>query len=931
VTRCKASESIDDALVNVRFGDGPTFDSFPARLKEGGGVYEVPVPLPDLGAGGKIKGKVSSARSALMSVCDGKRGGRFLAPAVREALAAAVAHSAAAYSEGRSTAGGEAVKAAVPILTAALEQLCAGDNWERSVSAIEDRGDAPSAHTLQATAKVDGTMLVGDPVAAPASDESARHFNLDFPCTRIDRLEIGPRPNALHIGEVSKFVAAAKDASGAVVSVPLGRLRWSVAGSPTGTAAAAAARVDETGNVTGVGTGEVIVGVTETRSGKSAVVPLTVHAPAEQIEIAAASTTLDIGESVRLTATAKDAQGNAIAVPAADFRWQTTDASLASVDAAGRIVEARGLSGGFVVVNVTEAKSGKSAAVQLKIRPRIVRVDVTPANSSVSLCDAAQLTATGHDAQGKTYAAPLLEFRWQAEDGVVSVDGDGKVTGNLSGTTRVTATETKSGKSAAVNINVGGGPFTVLNFDGTPKSVDYSYFWNEGVNYGNFFWEFWAMPGEEAGGTYLLSDGYGGGHALLFGFSSYGAMEPGRYQFYGNIFDGARVTNFTSDEGPAPYEWGHFAVGWDGQTIVIYLNGVPVGRKAFAGPRRTPGYANGGGRLLIGGSDHNNLVGRIAQVRGFEGSNPRTGAGGSGNSSVFDSFAPQTVFAGGGNLTSNFFCPRNPVIDLSQGFEGSPRPGRLRGTHLGILQECDFCPLPKFMTDATAPAFFSAHGFEPMPTDAASTSGVPDGARVFDSFSRPNSTYTLGGAGGLGSTEGGTAGPLVWKSKQSLSGLKPFGILNERAVLLANALNLAWVETASSTANLDIRVDRRNNAPSGSGMHTGISFRVVDQDNFFYAYTSDGVAPVQGVLTVGYFSDGVRHDLAKGVNLPNNWTTLRVLTNDQGGIGIFAGDEFVYSAVDNLMATATGVGLFNNSSGMGLANRWDNFTVYERP
>src|ERR1043165_3154664 len=71
-------------------------------------------------------------------------------------------------------------------------------------------------------------------------------------------------------------------------------------------------------------------------------------------------------------------------------------------------------------------------------------------------------------------------------------------------------------------------PSFVLEFDGSPKTVDHSFFWPEGVDLGHFFWEFWAMPGNEAGGTYMLSDGYGAAHALLFGFGFFGASGPGR-------------------------------------------------------------------------------------------------------------------------------------------------------------------------------------------------------------------------------------------------------------------------------------------------------------------------------------------------------------------------------------------------------------------
>ncbi|HKC63391.1 MAG TPA: carboxypeptidase-like regulatory domain-containing protein, partial [Pyrinomonadaceae bacterium] len=58
-------------------------------------------------------------------------------------------------------------------------------------------------------------------------------------------------------------------------------------------------------------------------------------------------------------------------------------------------------------------------------------------------------------------------------------------------------------------------PSYVLEFDGSPMTVDYGLFWPEGPPLGHFFCEFWAMPGQDTYTRYLLSDGYGGAHALL--------------------------------------------------------------------------------------------------------------------------------------------------------------------------------------------------------------------------------------------------------------------------------------------------------------------------------------------------------------------------------------------------------------------------------
>jgi hypothetical protein len=480
------------------------------------------------------------------------------------------------------------------------------------------------------------------------------------------------------------------------------------------------------------------------------------------------------------------------------------------------------------------------------------------------------------------------------------------------------------------SISSSSSPSYVLEFDGGPEDVDYAtafkvydVFWPSDVDLGHFFWEAWAMPREEAGATYIFADGYGGGHALLFGVANFNTSEAGRFQLLGNIWDGNNLTYFNSDEGPAPGEWGHYAAGWDGQYIVTYFNGVPVGRTKWKGPRRTPGPGGGGGRLYVGGSNHSNFVGRIAQVRGYEDSNPRE----DGGSSVYSAFRPETVFGVGGSLMSWYFRPGNYVDDLSLGYRGVPHPGLVRGWEPGNIFPCDQCRKPVFVVDPTAPNFADpAHPGTP-PAPVAPPSPVPSGALVFDSFSRRNSTYALAGLGGLGSTEGGTAGALAWHTGVAPAAPQPFGILNGRAVLLADARSLTWVGVGGTYDNFDVRV-ARHPGNAESGRDTGLSFRVVDADNYFFAYTTEGTDPAVRLLTVGYYANGQRTTLAAGLAVPEGWTTLRAVTNAAGLVEVYADNARLYTAQNFLMATATGAGLYNDGPGLALTNRWDDFAIF---
>jgi len=466
-------------------------------------------------------------------------------------------------------------------------------------------------------------------------------------------------------------------------------------------------------------------------------------------------------------------------------------------------------------------------------------------------------------------------------------------------------------------------PPYVLEFDGSPKTVDYGNFFPAFTNLGHFFWEFWAMPGPNAGATYLLSDGYGGAHAILFGVANFNTSEPARYQLLGNLNDGIasgdHVFYFVSDQGPAVNEWGHLAAGWDGQNIITYFNGVPVGKTPYSRTRQSIGPGNGNGRLLIGGSDHSNFQGRIAQVRGYEGTNPRE------LQSVESSFTPQTIFTPEGNLLSYYFRAGPFVADLSQGFVSGTHFGWPRGTLAGILGDCGPCPPPQFVLDPGAPNFVTSTAAPPVAVAVAPV--TPANALVFDSFSRANAIYTFGSLGGLGSTETGTAGQLTWQTPEATMDRKPFGILNGVGVLLGNNTSLTWVNPGPQTGRLDIRVNRKPGR-WGSGTNTGLSFRVMDTSNYFFAYTTDSIpSPGNQFVTVGYYSGGSRNVLAS-VLAPADWTTLRVVTGSDGLIQVVADSTLLYSTTNLILASATGAGLFNNGPGLGLVNRWDNFTIF---
>lgn len=413
---------------------------------------------------------------------------------------------------------------------------------------------------------------------------------------------------------------------------------------------------------------------------------------------------------------------------------------------------------------------------------------------------------------------------------------------------------------------------TVLEFgdEAENKAMTHGRFWGAtgaplALEGDSFFWDGWFRV-ESPGTGYVLSDGWGGAHAILW--------CPGFAQS-GNIRNGAASTlNFGGDYTANPGEWFHGAVACDGSFVYTFINGVCVGRTAWSGDRYTNGSSSDGFLLVGGPFDHQIFEGAVAWLRGFDVNKfPLTAAGGQVPGFCPERFPSGYFLKAGTEIYADF------VADYTKGdaHDTSPSGARLGGVISGGIGQWwhgrpvggTYYPgapgaggppessllLPTFTSDPTCP--LTTTGTQPVSGEIARTPTAPAvDDLVFDSFQRANQTFALQLSPSLGSTESGTLGPLVWQTGNAVNDPptnrpESWGILGGYAVMVgANNWPVAWVD--SGVADHWVHIDR--SLATWASKTTGLCFRLSDEDNFWYVGIQSGTLAQFGKCEAGVLS-----------------------------------------------------------------------------
>ncbi|HET7456371.1 MAG TPA: Ig-like domain-containing protein [Gemmatimonadaceae bacterium] len=342
-----------------------------------------------------------------------------------------------------------------PVLVTVGEQLTVSVIiTDANGTVIRDRpvtfsSDAPSIATVSSTGVVRGVAPGTTTIRAESEGKTGTATVTVSPVPAAS-VTVTPSSASLIVGTTTTLTATVKDASGNTLADR--PVTWT-------TSNAGVATVSANGVVTAVAPGTAIV--TATREGKSDQATITVSpVPVARVDVTPSTATVVVGQTVQLTATPRDASGNALG--GRTVTWTTSDPLVALVSSAGLVT---GLNAGSVTITATV--DGKQATAIVTVQPVPVgSVTVTPTSAALAVGGTATFEATVKDPSGNTLTDRTVT--WSSSDvNVATVSSSGVVTAVGPGTATITAST--GGKSGQATVTVS--QPTVASVDVAPEAA----------------------------------------------------------------------------------------------------------------------------------------------------------------------------------------------------------------------------------------------------------------------------------------------------------------------------------------------------------------------------------------------------------------------------------------------------------------------------
>src|SRR6266851_2519939 len=216
----------------------------------------------------------------------------------------------------------------------------------------------PGVATVNASGLVTGTAAGSATITATSETKSGTSA-ITITVVPVASVAVSPASASVSAGQTVQLTATPRDANGVPLS---GRVvTWS-------SSSAAVATVNGSGLVSGVAPGSA--SITATSEGKSGTATVTVNGvpvasvtvtnvPVASVMVSPATASVTVGQTVQLTATPKDANGNPLS--GRSITWATNNAGVATVSGSGLVP---GVAVGSATITATsEGKNGTAAIV----------------------------------------------------------------------------------------------------------------------------------------------------------------------------------------------------------------------------------------------------------------------------------------------------------------------------------------------------------------------------------------------------------------------------------------------------------------------------------------------------------------------------------------------------------------------------------------
>jgi uncharacterized protein YjdB len=277
--------------------------------------------------------------------------------------------------------------------------------------------------------------------------------------TPVGSVTVTPSSPSLVVGAVLALTATVRDPAGKVLEDR--SVRWS-------SDRVTVATVLPSGVVNAIAPGTARISANADGVEGFATITVTL-VPVATLSVAPSSGSVSVGQTLQLSATARDDQNRVLT--GRQITWRSNDAEIASVTQTGLV---SGVAVGATTITASVEGVVATATISVGLVP-VASISLTPNPATVQEREDVQLTATPRDAAGAALAGRTVVWS-SSNNAIAAVSQSGLATGIAPGAATITASSPGAGAggtspSASVAVTVTYAPVTRVQITPSPASV----------------------------------------------------------------------------------------------------------------------------------------------------------------------------------------------------------------------------------------------------------------------------------------------------------------------------------------------------------------------------------------------------------------------------------------------------------------------------